>query len=371
MHPCDIGAYESQPIDVSVKTVSPPAILASTSVTANYAINLRNPGTADLTNVLVTDTLPSALTYVDNSLSASSGVYGYSNGIITWNGTVNTGGMVTITFRARVSPTIPSGTFVANTAQINVGGIVLGRTANVYVASTMIFLPVLVKNNSYTNIYGYVTQSGTAVGGVPLELRFYNGSAWSTLATTTTAPDGKYIFLAPPLSSGQAYYVRYLNSGTYGRLSFWDTRVLTTFTAASDVLIGNFDLDDIALTAPSPGATVALPYTFQWNRRTATPSDSYEFDLFDPYTGSPWWYTAPLGYVGSYTLTGLPSGFSTNKRYCWAVGVYGPDGGYGMSYYCYIVQFANTGNKPAPQAPAKPGSVFSDLPRQQFIHKRP
>jgi hypothetical protein len=54
--------------------------------------------------------------------------------------------------------------------------------------------------------------------------------------------------------------------------------------------MGSFDIADITLTSPSPGATVKLPYNFQWNRRTATPSDSYEFNLFDHNDGNPWWW---------------------------------------------------------------------------------
>ncbi|MCP4542820.1 MAG: hypothetical protein GY832_37335, partial [Chloroflexi bacterium] len=85
-----------------------------------------------------------------------------------------------------------------------------------------------------------------------------------------------------------------------------------------------------------------LPYTFQWTRRTSTPSDSYELNLFDPADNDPWWWTYPaLGYVDSYTLAGLPAGFAIGTQYGWNVWVYGPDGGAGISYYYRSVTFSS------------------------------
>jgi hypothetical protein len=234
------------------------------------------------------------------------------------------------------------------------------------------FLPMVSKNFALSGIAGVVTNNGVPIGGVSLQLRFFNGSSWSIIGGATTDTNGYFFFAnIPGLGPLQRYYVLYWNSGTAGHLSFWRTRTLTYYSAGGYVEIGRFDIADITLTTPSPGATVALPYTFQWNPRPATPSDSYEFDLFDPTTGSPWWYTSPLGYAGSYMLTGLPSGFSVGTPYCWVPGVYSPDGGFGMSYYCYFVRFSNSGSKPAPLAPVKTNRALDDLPKQQFIHKRP
>jgi hypothetical protein len=203
---------------------------------------------------------------------------------------------------------------------------------------------------------------------VSLALRFYNGSSWSTYTTTTTGADGSYSFTGvPSLGSGQRYYVRYQNpGGTYtGRLWFWGTRRLDSYTAGTNVAIGDFDIADIPMVSPAHGATVTLPYTFQWTRRSATPSDSYEFDLFDPSDGSPYWWTDPtLGYVGSYTLNSLPSGFSPSTQYGWDVWVYSPDGGSGESYYYRTVTFSNAGLGLTLTLPALPKRANEDLPRR-------
>ena len=51
-----------------------------------------------------------------------------------------------------------------------------------------------------------------------------------------------------------------------------------------------------------------LPALFQWTRRPATPSDSYQLSLFDPH-GSAFGQTGLLGYVSGVNLTGLPGDF--------------------------------------------------------------
>lgn len=213
------------------------------------------------------------------------------------------------------------------------------------IVNSQVYLPVLSKPTP--GIWGRVTLNGAPVGGVPLLLRFFNGTLYSTAATTSTATDGSYSFTnAPTLGSGQWYYVLFLNStnGPETVLWSWSTRRLTTFSAGSSVAIGDFDIANIPLVAPAPNATVGLPYTFLWTRRPATPSDSYELDLFDPSDNNPWWWTYPLlNYANNYTLYGLPSGFVPNVMYGWDVCVFSPDGGMGVSRYYQSVTFSNSG----------------------------
>jgi uncharacterized repeat protein (TIGR01451 family) len=338
---CDIGAYEVQPIAFSTKAVNPS--LASPGNPLVYTIVLTNSGSSPLPNVMVTDTLPSSLNYTINSLTATSGSYNYNSGVITWTGSVNASANVNITFGAVVSQTAPIGDLV-NAVIINGGAEIITRTATANIMYR-VYLP-LIRSTCKSGICGRVTLNGSPAAGVSLELRFFNGSSFSTLATTTTNANGDYAFAGmPSLALGQHYYVRYRNyAGTPGRLWVWGTRDLTSYSAGSAVEIGNFDIADIVLVSPAAGATVALPYTFQWTRRPATPSDTYEFDLYDPTDGNPNFYTAPpLGYVGSYILNSLPPGFNVGALYGWEIWVYSPDGGYGISYETRAVHFSNTG----------------------------
>jgi hypothetical protein len=214
--------------------------------------------------------------------------------------------------------------------------------------------------------------NGAPVAGVSLDLRFYNGAAWSTRATTWTNAQGLYIFTGiPSLSPGQVYYVRFVNPAQAGdgRLSFWATRDLTIYAAGSEVNLGNFDLADIQFVAPPPGAYLPMPVAFQWVRRPATTSDSYDFNLFDPSNPNLFFYTdPPLGYVSSYLLSTMPGGFTTNRYYGWYVGVFSPDGGYGLSFYYSPVAFSTTGfslnaNRASALVPLPDPSLLKETPR--------
>ena len=215
------------------------------------------------------------------------------------------------------------------------------------VESFSVYLPLVYRAPS--TIYGRVTDNGASAPGVSLTLWFYDGSNWSSEGVTITDSNGGYRFIGiPALLKDQKYFVEFYNTSDPSRLWAWETRQLTSFSAGSVVNIGNFDIAEIVLSSPPSGATVSLPQTFQWAQRPATPSDSYEFDLYEdcnpPREDCPvWWTDPPLGYVGSYNLTGLPQGFVPHTQYWWEIWVYDPDGGSGLSFDARAVTFNNTG----------------------------
>jgi uncharacterized repeat protein (TIGR01451 family) len=342
---CDIGAFEVQPLEASEKLVN---LTSSTpGQPLQYTIKLANGGAGTIANVVVTDTLPAGLIYSIGSLTATSGSYNFAAGIITWTGSVNTGAPIIIHYNASTLPSASLGTIITNTAVISGNGEIFSRQAVTTLALAKLFLPVIAK--PLPGIQGYVTFNGAPAGGVFLELRHFDGQQYSTQLSLYTDGSGYYNFTnAPSLPPGQFYYVRYLNQADPSRLSFWATAQITSFAAGGAVGAGNFDLADVALVAPDPGATVALPAPFQWARRPATPTDSYQLSLFDP-IGDAFGQTGLLGYVNGVTLTGLPGNFHSGTPYGWYVAVNTPDGGYGESYYYRRVTFNNilAGSQPA------------------------
>jgi uncharacterized repeat protein (TIGR01451 family) len=109
----------------STKTANPST--ASPGDPLAYTIALKNGDATNITNVRVTDTLPISLTYISDSLTATGGSYGYNNRVITWTGSVNAGGALTITFGATVGQTPTMGSIV-NSAVISGGGEIITRT---------------------------------------------------------------------------------------------------------------------------------------------------------------------------------------------------------------------------------------------------
>ena len=190
-------------------------------------------------------------------------------------------------------------------------------------------------------IQGSVTLNGIPIANILLDLAFYNGASWSAIATTATNAEGIYLFENPPsLGGGQMYSVIYQNTeATPGRLWIWATQALSSYSAGTSVEMGNFDIAEIALVSPPNGAYIGLPFTFHWAPRLATPTDSYEFNLYDLDDGFPYYYSPMLGHAGSYTLTGLPGGFVMDYPYVWEIWVYSPNGGIGISYEARYVVF--------------------------------
>ncbi|OQA15674.1 MAG: hypothetical protein BWY63_02881 [Chloroflexi bacterium ADurb.Bin360] len=188
-----------------------------------------------------------------------------------------------------------------------------------------VYLPLVIRNYQpgvVPGIYGQVNLGGVPVSGVSLQLRYFDGSTWSTRATTTTDTGGKYSFTGiPALSSGQRYYVLYDNpSGTAnGRLWGWYGADIISYTGTAMVSGGNFDIKDITLQSPSNGATVTLPATFRWGLRGIT-SDHYRVFFYDSVADESA-LTNDLNYVSQINITGLPDGWPSGRTYFWWVWV--------------------------------------------------
>lgn len=210
-----------------------------------------------------------------------------------------------------------------------------------------LYLPQLNKPLA-RGLYGKVTENGVPVRDLFLVLRKFNGTTWSGVASTGTEEDGSYSFPnAVTLNPGEKYHVWYIASSPNpldpDRLYSWNTRDIDSYQAGNEVLAGNFDIANVALDLPADDATVAVPYSFKWTPRPASPTDSYKFELETLVNPRTYYYSNLLGYTGSYTLNQLPAGFTVNEKMLWLIRVYAPDGGWGYSYDWRYVTFSNTG----------------------------
>ena len=89
----------------------------------------------------MTDTLPISLTYEEGSLSASSGMANYQNGVVTWSGSIPVDTPVTITFAETIPPTASFGTSVTNEAFILANDKTYVRSASVEIDLYKSFIP--------------------------------------------------------------------------------------------------------------------------------------------------------------------------------------------------------------------------------------
>ena len=187
-------------------------------------------------------------------------------------------------------------------------------------------------------IHGAVTYLGSPATDVHLMLRFYDGSGWSTAATTRTDAQGRYAFASvPSLGPDQAYYVRYDNETDDRFLWEWLGPDILAYVAGASVHGGDFDIANVGLVSPKPGASVALPVTFSWQRRGVA-GDTFKVHLIDPQSSQQWW-SNDLGDTDHGLLAALPEGADYGVEYGWDVFVYDGSGGYGSSFYAQSVTF--------------------------------
>ena len=328
---------------VANKTVS--RAQASPGDTLTYTITLTNTNVLSPLATLLTDTLPLSLAFQPASLTASEGAITHTAQVIHWSGVITPSGVVTISLQAQV---LQPSTTITNVAVFNAGeGPVFSPVASTTIGVAHLYLPLV--SRPQPGIFGHVTLNGSPAAGVPLDLRTFDGTSSSTVASVSTDGNGAYQFNPPALASGLVYYVRFSNpvrNNDNGQLARWYTRKIAAYQASDTVVLETFDISNIVLNSPAPGALVNLPYNFQWTVRPAAPTDSYEFNLTvrDP-SQDPYFFTnPPLGYVGNFILAHLPDKFLTQTAYIWFVWAYDGHGGYGISYWAYVVGFANAGS---------------------------
>jgi hypothetical protein len=180
---------------------------------------------------------------------------------------------------------------------------------------------------------------GAAAAGVTLSLHRYDDMNDDEVATIVTGADGRYAFTgAPSLPAGAAYYVLYgPNSTDPGKVYAWYGPDLADYTADASIAAGDFDIANVVLLSPAPGATVTFPAAFSWQRRGLS-GDTYQVLFNDPNTDD-WWRTPDLGDVGSYTMPGLSQGMAYREVYYWLIRVFRGADSYGYSYYMRSVTF--------------------------------
>lgn len=190
---------------------------------------------------------------------------------------------------------------------------------------------------SPVGIRGKVALNTNPVGGIALTLRFFDGVDYVALASTTTTPDGSYQFTdLEPLSLGQFYWVSFRNETDPNQVSIWCSNEVRVYHASDWVTVPTFDIANIFLLQPEPGAAVTLPVTFQW-LRTVYPIDEYILYIYDVSSRENVFSSNIPTVHDSYTLESLPPSMAYGNLYCWLVEV--SNNGYGRSYACSQVTF--------------------------------
>jgi hypothetical protein len=242
----------------------------------------------------------------------------------------------------------------------------IGSTFQVIAAGAhAVYLPLILKNPvAKTGFNGKVTYKGVPTAGLTINLRYFDGSQWTTAKTALTDANGTYaINGVADLSGGQKYYVRFANQNDPNYLSYWVCPTVTSYTAATTVPDCSFDVANIQLDTPAPDATVKLPVNFTWNKRGIS-GENFAWELFDINTSTTL-ASSQVGDNNSYTLTSQPPGTAYGQKYGWEVKIYQGADSYGMSYYYQGVTFSAAAaqvNQDTLGQPGDPEDHWAHLP---------
>ncbi len=202
---------------------------AAAGSTVKYTIVVTNSGNAPAPSAMITDTLPTELTIISNTLSSSSGgSFGTSGQLITWTGSINNGTQVTLSFDAVLTDTVTDGTVITNTAAITGSGTLLTDTAVFTVLTEYkTYLPIIFKPlpaPTLTSVSipvstdGYVsskaTASWTAVdGAIGYELVESHTPDFASKTVLYSGTNTSFeISHTPTWNNGYYYYVRALHA---------------------------------------------------------------------------------------------------------------------------------------------------------------
>ncbi|MBN1318918.1 MAG: DUF11 domain-containing protein [Anaerolineales bacterium] len=216
----------------STKSVSSDRLFAGDTLT--YTIIMTNSGVSPLATLMMTDTLPSEVTY-GGYLEASQGNWDEAGGVITWSGSLSPLETATITFTSQVTNGLSATTSFINTAEIFDGTFLQQASASATaIVTSEVYLPLILKNyppittlnpipapesHTYTvtwaavsqPVTGYVLQESTSKTFTSVS------NEWETTETEQV--------IHKTIMQGRYYYrVRADNDGLWGQGQWSNTR---------------------------------------------------------------------------------------------------------------------------------------------------
>jgi len=246
--------------------------------------------------------------------------------------------------------------------------------------STEYGISVLQIPSGGSQVSGAIKSNGNRLSGIPVELRYYDGTGFSSMGFTTTGTDGYFAFRSvgnvpsgnaptresrlsqpkvPAVKEAQVnrweqrvtgrtrapqstfYYVRFVNTfDNPNYLWFWGTGPVYTINPGSSVSVGEFDITNVPLGNPNAVFGLRFPVVFNWTQRINAGDTDYWLEMFGT-NGE--YFRDGGGLISRYTLSALPNGFTFGPIYGWDVEINNlSTGGYGYSYQVNSASFSQS-----------------------------
>jgi uncharacterized repeat protein (TIGR01451 family) len=222
-----------------------------------YTIVVTNSGPSTATNVTVTDTLPTGMTFQ----SASTG-FTNAAGVVTGNiASIASGQSATVTVTATVNNDAPNGANLTNTVSVAAAGETT-TSNNTGTASATVLSTANITGSVYNDINGNgVRDTGeTGVPNVPMRV---TGATNGVTQTVNTDSLGVFTFTSLPLGTYSVARATgtelSLANGSYLQLYFSSSTTAGTINGVTVGTAGTSQISDINLT----GNSVANVFAFR------------------------------------------------------------------------------------------------------------
>lgn len=203
----------------STKTVS--SSKAAPGSTVQFTIVVSNSGTlvGDSTTVLLTDTLPTGMSYLTNTIQSDAPAEDFAvNGqVMTWTALIPASTAYTLQYSVDITDTVVAGTTLTNAAEIGYDSSVIALAASVLVTETdnTMYIPVMFKSLPAPNISATRPNSTNSwsvswndVGAAKYEVQESLTSDFSGAPIIDNGTSTTYSVVQKPLSTTNQYFYR-------------------------------------------------------------------------------------------------------------------------------------------------------------------
>ncbi len=188
-------------------------------------------------------------------------------------------------------------------------------------------------------LWGTVTYNGDPVEGILVQLRrctvVVSGCVnWVMLDAATTQRDGSYSFTAVDAADSRTALYVFFDNARRDRnyLNFWRGTNVVGYDGRATVAASAFDIANIFLLDPAPGARLPNPVTFRWQPR-ANRADNYCVMFLDTSPNlNPLVPCVTLGYGGVAALD-VEGVIAFDTPYNWTMWVENAGQGYGEGFF--------------------------------------
>ncbi|MGB1252737.1 MAG: DUF11 domain-containing protein [Candidatus Promineifilaceae bacterium] len=296
------NTVRSAPLAADFSTSSKTVNLSNVELgnTVRYTLLVANSGDANASGIFVTDTLPAGLSYVNSSYSAAptnnvvTDSHSASANSVTWNGTINSGHQIAISFDVMVGGAITVGDSITNSFVIDYNSSLITNSVSITASADSptgpLHLPLILKRIGTPTLavsdpaasgfqFAWTASWNTPNGATGYTIQESADPTFASVASQYNVASASKVF-AHDASPNNVYYYR-VQSTNGDMKSSWSNVVRVVGAYHADFTTGDpnnldwkirrEDRDDTNNTVSFPGISLKLDIDGRWDYALASP----------------------------------------------------------------------------------------------------